>query len=848
MGIKEYQRKRDFSRTTEPRGQGVAAGGGNLFVVQKHAATRLHYDLRLEMDGVLKSWAVPKGPSLDPAEKRLAVQVEDHPLEYGAFEGNIPQNEYGGGTVMLWDRGTWEPEGNPAKEFPEGKLAFRLHGEKLRGSWALVQMRSRDGKPSKNWLLIKHKDGEAVGENKYSIVDERPRSVITQRTLAEIAAGKEGSAPPPDAGPEPDPSRLTNSRKGPLPEIIQPQLATLVTEPPAGEAWLHEIKLDGYRILAKVRGGRVTLLSRRGKDWTGKFPAVADALQALPVKQAVLDGEVVVLRPDGTSDFQALQDILQGVRTGKLVYYLFDLIHCNGFDLTRTPLLERKSLLRSLLARMLPAREIIRYSDHITSGGGEVYRQACLLAAEGIVSKQAAGGYEQKRSRNWLKTKCLHRQEMVIGGWTEPGGSRQGFGALLLGYYENKNLVYGGRVGTGFKQDTLRQLSTMLRKLEQHDPPFFNPPSGADGRGVHWVRPELVAEVEFREWTRENVLRQASFKGLRADKAPREIVRESPAGDDAGAKLSGRAEPQPSLRRKRSGDAVVAGVRLSHPDKILYPEQHISKQALAEFYAAIGDFILPHIIRRPLSLLRCPEGREGKCFYQKHLRESLPDTLRTIPVPEKDGSTEYIVIDNIRGLISLVQMGVLEIHPWGSSEANLEKPDILTFDLDPGPDVGWPEVIAGARLLRQRLQELDLESFVKTSGGKGLHLVVPIRHRTGWQEAKAFAGAVARDLVRLHPKRFTAEMKKAKRQGRIFIDYLRNDRGATTVAAYSTRARAGAPVSTPIRWDELNRTMTPDRFRLDNLPKRLAALKNDPWPDYFTIRQGIPRAMHQAPG
>ena len=845
MGIKEYQRKRDFSRTPEPRGQGDAAGSGNLFVVQKHAATRLHYDLRLEMGGVLKSWACPKGPSLDPTQKRLAVQVEDHPLEYGGFEGTIPRHEYGGGTVMLWDRGTWEPEGDPAKDFPRGKLSFRLHGEKLRGSWALVQMKGRDGRPTKNWLLIKHKDGEAVAENRYSIVEERPLSVITNRSLAEIAAEKTGSGPPPAAGPEPDPSRLANARQAPLPKGIRPQLATLVDEPPAGDAWLHEIKLDGYRILAKIRNSRVTLLSRRGRDWTGKFPAVAGALQALPVKQAVLDGEIVVLRPDGTMDFQALQDVLRGGRTGSPVYYLFDLLHCNGYDLTRTPLRERKNLLQALLARMAPAGEIIRFSDHIRSGGEEVYRHACLLAAEGIVSKQAAGVYEQKRSRSWLKTKCLHRQELVIGGWTEPGGSRTGFGALLLGYYADGDLAYAGRVGTGFKQGTLRQLSSVLRQLEQRDPPFRNPPSGADARGVHWVKPELVAEVEFREWTRDNILRQASFKGLREDKSAGEIVREFPAGGDGSGKLSGKRGHPAAVAGKSSG-AVVAGVRLSHPDKILYPEQNISKRALAEFYAAIGDYILPHVRHRPLTLLRCPEGREGECFYQKHLRESLPDALRTIPVLEKDGIGEYIVIDDVRGLISLVQLGVLEIHPWGSSEADLEKPDILTFDLDPGPDVGWPEVIEGARLLRRRLEELGLESFVKTSGGKGLHLVVPIRRRTGWEEAKTFAGAVARDLARLRPDRFTAEMKKAKRQGRIFIDYLRNDRGATTIAAYSTRARAGAPVSTPIRWDELTRTMTPDRYRLDNLPKRLAALKHDPWPDFFTIRQGITRAMLKA--
>ena len=842
MALKEYQKKRDFSRTREPRGQGDSGSAGNLYVIHKHAASRLHYDLRLELDGALKSWAVPKGPSLDPAEKRLAVQVEDHPLEYGAFEGTIPAGEYGGGTVMLWDKGTWEPEGDPATDFPKGKLSFRLHGEKLRGSWALAQMKGKDGKPSKNWLLIKHNDAEAVAEGRYRVVEEEPTSVITHRTLAEIAAEQGRPAAPPDADQEePDPAHLTNARKAPQPEGIKPQLATLVDQPPEGEDWLHEIKLDGYRILTVIEAGRITLRSRSGKEWTGRFPAVAEALlQALPVQQAILDGEIVVLRPDGTSDFQALQDLLQDGRQARPVYYLFDLPHCNGYDLTAAPLLERKNLLQSLLARMSPESGVIRFSDHIRSHGPEVYQQACLVATEGIVSKHAAAGYEQKRSQGWLKTKCLQRQEFVIGGWTKPAGSRIGFGALLLGYYDEGELIFAGRVGTGFTESGLRQLAGRLKEIEQSDPPFRHPPTGADGRGAHWVRPELIAEVAFREWTRGNILRQASFKGLREDKSPGEIVRESPAVGPGRENLSRQGGPPVSSGNKRAAaDAVVAGVRVSHPDKILYPDQGVTKLALAEFYATIADFILPHVIHRPLTLLRCPDGRQGECFYQKHLKESIPETLRTIPIREKETTADYIVIDDIRGLISLVQLGVLEIHPWGSREDDIERPDILTFDLDPGPGIGWPEVIEGARWLRQRLAGLGLASFVKTSGGKGLHLVVPIQPRAEWEEAKAFARAVALDLVRLRPDRFTAEIKKVKREGRILIDYLRNDRGATAVAAYSTRAGAGAPVSTPIRWDELNRTMTPDRYRIDNLPKRLLGLKSDPWPEFFQLRQGL---------
>jgi len=847
MGLKDYRRKRDFSKSREPRGRGTAARSGNFYVTQKHAATRLHYDLRLELDGVLKSWAVPKGPSLDPDEKRLAVQVEDHPLEYGSFEGTIPKGEYGGGTVMLWDHGTWEPEGDPAKDYAKGKLAFRLHGEKLRGSWALVQMKGRNGKPEKNWLLIKHKDKEAVAEKEYSIIEELPRSVLTNRSLEEITAGEDPSVQPAESYRVPDPSQLTNARRTRQPEVMKPQMASLIDEPPAGEAWFHEIKLDGYRILAVIKAGRVRLLSRNGRDWTGKFPTIAGALPTLPVKQAILDGEIVVLRPDGTSDFQALQDYLQDGRTEKLVYYLFDLPHCNGYDLTRTPLLARKHLLQTIIARMSPARENIRFSDHIKGSGKEVYSQACRLGVEGIVSKDTAGVYEEKRSRSWLKTKCLKRQEMVIGGWTEPSGSRTGFGALLLGYYAGDDLVYAGRVGTGFKANTLRSLIGMLRKIEQKNTPFHEPPKGADVRGVHWVRPELVAEVKFREWTKENILRQASFMGLREDKSPREIVRESSDTGIGGKKLARETGRLTSLKGMRpASHIVIAGVRISNPDKILYPEQGITKRVLAEYYATIADFILPHVIHRPLTLLRCPDGRQGECFYQKHLGESVPDTLRTIPIAEKEATEDYVVIDDIKGLISLVQLGVLEIHPWGSSEADIEKPNILTFDLDPGPDVGWPMLVEGARLLRHRLEELGLASFVKTSGGKGLHLVVPIQPRTGWEEAKAFAGAVARDLARIRPDRFTAEMKKTKRQGKILIDYLRNDRGATAVAAYSTRTGAGAPVSAPLRWDELTRTAASDRYRIDNLPKRLSALKNDPWRDFFHVRQRITSTMKKA--
>ena len=840
MGLKDYQEKRNFSKTPEPPGRAEAAGGGNLYVIQKHAASRLHYDLRLELDGSLKSWAVPKGPSLDPNEKRLAVQVEDHPIEYGGFEGTIPKGEYGGGTVMLWDRGTWEPEGDLAKELPKGKLGFKLHGEKLRGSWALAQMKDRDGNPTKNWLLIKHRDGEAVAEEHHRVVETAPLSVLSQRTMAEIAAGLPGKvAAPPAPALAPAPGQLTKARPAPLPDSFSPQLATLVAQAPAGEAWLHEIKLDGYRIQATIGAGRVTLRSRNGKEWTGRFPRVAEALEKLPVQQALLDGEIVVLRPDGTSDFQALQEFLRDGRTAQPVYYLFDLPYCNGFDLSASPLLERKQLLQSLLVGATPTDDSLRFSDHIQGGGPEVYQQACGLAAEGIVSKQVDSPYAQKRSPSWLKSKCRLRQEFVVGGWSEPAGSRVGFGALLLGYYQAGELLFAGRVGSGFTLGELQRLSARLRRLEQQAPPFREPPAPEGRSKMHWVRPELLVEVEFREWTREKLLRQAAYKGLREDKPVGEIVRES-ASEVEPVPPSARPAVVASASGPRgSGVITVAGVRVTHPEKILYPEQGLSKGDLANFYAAIGDFILPHLRQRPLTLVRCPAGRLGGCFYQKHLKEALPPSLRTIPIQDQEGSEEYIVLDDLPGLIALVQLGVLEIHPWGSREGDLEHPDRLTFDLDPAPGLGWPEVITGANLLRRRLEGLGLTVFVKTSGGKGVHLVLPITPGVDWEEAKAFTRAVAQDLVRQHPERFTAESRKAKRVGKIFIDYLRNGRGATAVAAYSTRASSGAPVSTPIAWDELDLTMAPDRYRVDNLPQRLAGLKTDPWANFFQISQGL---------
>lgn len=859
MSLEEYKKKRDFSRTKEPEGKSGRSDAGHLYMIHKHAASRLHYDLRLELNGTLKSWAIPKGPSLDTSEKRLAVQVEDHPLSYGSFEGTIPKDQYGGGTVMIWDSGSWEPSGNPDEAFKKGSLKFRLRGRKLHGLWSLSKMGGKSGENGKNWLLIKKKDEEAVPSDEYNILEDKPLSAESGRSMDEIADAENGiqwqSSTPGKkdkktgkvrehaTDPSADPSGLLKARKAEQPENFHPQLATLGHDPPAGDKWIHEIKFDGYRILAFIKDNNIRLISRNGKDWTQKFLDIANALKKFPVNQAILDGEIVLLHKDGTSDFQALQNALKQNTNKRLDYFLFDLPHCEGYDLTNSPLEDRKNLLQILVSKTGGEDKVLRYSDHIRSSGDQVYRQSCSLALEGTISKDSGSPYVQKRSKTWMKTKCMKRQEFLVGGYSEPSGSRTGFGALLLGFYEDKVFMYAGKVGTGFTEKMLTHLRQRLKKLEQENPAFDSPPKGAEARDVHWIKPEIIVEVEFSQWTRRGHLRHPSFKGIRADKAPGEIVREFEFDDTVASDPKGPAMGKASFSIKRSDNVVIRGIKITSPDKILYPEQGATKRTLAEFYEKISEHILPFIVKRPLTLVRCPRGRANKCFYQKHINETMPDAVRGREIKEKNGTAEYIFIDDIKGLLSLTQMGALEIHPWGSSEPNLEKPDMLTFDLDPGPGIGWKDIIEGANILKDHLDALGLQSFVKTSGGKGIHIVIPIERRTGWDEAKTFTKRIAYDLAGKYPDRFVANMSKAKRKGKIFIDYLRNGRGATSVAVYSTRAREGAPVSVPIGWDELTAGIRPDSYNIENLPARLSSLKQDPWKDFFKVRQWITDTM-----
>lgn len=832
MALHEYRRKRDFQRTPEPRGaKGKTDAVERRFVVQKHAARRLHYDFRLELGGVLKSWAVPKGPSLDPGERRLAVHVEDHPIEYGDFEGVIPKGEYGGGTVLVWDQGTWFPVGDADAGYRKGHLRFRLLGHKLHGTWNLVRTGKPDGDGGKeNWLLIKSDDEFRSTDDP---IKARPESVLTGRDLKQVEAQRDrvwhAKREKPPAAP-----RRRNPREH-LPTSISPQLATLVSAAPTGEQWLHEIKYDGYRILARVEGHRIQLLSRNGKDWSARFPSLCKALRELNLGYAWLDGEVAFLLPDGRSSFSGLQNALSEEDDRGLVYLLFDLLFHAGRDVRSEPLAARKALLQRLLEAGDHSPKL-RFSDHVQGHGKEFYARACELGLEGIISKLADRPYRAGRGRDWQKVKCLQRQEFVVLGFTEPAGTRKGFGALLLGLHADGGLRYAGRVGTGFDQRTLLRLRERLDRLRVEDSPLAPDALPQEARrGVSWVHPELVAEIAFTDWTRDGILRHPSFQGLREDKSAVEVVRETPTP----------AVAEPSRGESR-GDAV-AGVRLSNPEKILYPEQGVTKRELAEYYTRVGDLLLAEIADRPLTLLRCPDGHHAQCFFQKHASGTVPEGLRRVRVEKKGKSSNYLAADSLAGVIALVQMGVLEIHVWGARRDRLDRPDRLVFDLDPDEGLGWAEVVRAARRVRERLEALGLSAFVKTTGGKGLHVVTPILRRHGWDEAKAFSKAVAADLVRAFPGEYTSSPSKAARRGKLFIDYLRNGQGATAIASYSTRARHGATVALPIGWDELDETRPPD-FNVRNIDQRLRALERDPWPGFAEADSAITKAARRALG
>jgi bifunctional non-homologous end joining protein LigD len=863
--LDRYRAMRDFSKTAEPSGRANSPSerGALPFVIQKHAATRLHYDFRLGLHGVLKSWAVTKGPSYVTGDKRLAVQVEDHPMEYGGFEGTIPKGQYGGGTVMLWDEGTWEPVGDPDQGLAKGNLKFVLHGKKLHGKWVLVRMGGKAANEAKpNWLLIKEHDEYEQTADDPPITESEPNSVLTRRDMDAIAheedhvwqsnrpeTSKAGRppAPRPSRAAAFSPSGLPGKKEA-EPAFLSPQLASEAPSPPEGAQWVHELKLDGYRIQAHIdKAGNVRLFTRSGLDWTHRMSGIARELGKLSVEGAILDGEVVVLEESGQSSFALLQAAFEEGAKHPLNFFAFDLLHLNGHNLRQEPLVERKRILSQLLDT-LPEHEVVRYNQHIESDGAHILDEACKLGAEGIVSKRSDGAYINGRSKSWIKIKCFRRQEFVIGGFTRPNNGTDGIGALLMGYYDDKKLVYAGRAGTGFTQANSRRLRHQLEEIAQAKNPFAGVPAAA-AKGAYWVKPELVAEVQFTTWTTDNLIRQASFKGLREDKKPSEVHREKAdpkllKGQSHRAAAKTASHPASAKHDSPPAAARKLGFKVTHPDKVVDPETGVTKQALVDYYLAVAPRMLPHVTARPLSLVRCPSGTGKKCFYQKHLGPGMPPGIKGVEIPDKrgNGSETYVTVEGDESLAGLAQMNVIEIHPWGSTNADLEHPDRIIFDLDPDEAVSWKTLCDSAIEVRERLKQLDLESFVKTTGGKGLHIVAPIRPKYGWEQVKAFTHAFTTQMEQDNGKLYISKMTKAARANKIFVDYLRNERDATAVAPYSSRARLGMAAALPLEWSELTSSERP-KFLIARFEDWRDRLEKDPWKAMLTSKQEIPAKL-----
>jgi bifunctional non-homologous end joining protein LigD len=860
--LSTYRKKRDFEKTAEPSGEvPVAPSRQRRFVIQKHDATRLHYDFRLEFGGVFKSWAVARGPSLDPHDKRLAVEVEDHPLDYGDFEGTIPEGQYGGGTVQLWDRGTWESD-DPDKGFKKGDLKFTLHGDKLHGSWVLVRMRhDRSGGKRTNWLLIKHRDEYAREGSANDILDE-DRSVASGRSLDQIAAGK-GKAPKPfmtKAAGRGKADAVWRSNRGEaaearvhakkvaapakatkvaeMPEFVAFELCTPVAQPPNGADWGHEIKFDGYRVQLRVENGNAALRTRKGLDWTDKFRTIAKAGAALP--NAMIDGEIVALDHEGNPNFSALQAAISDGKTDHLIFYAFDLLFAESEDLRRLPLEERKARLQKLLdARQKNKTESIRYVEHFEADGEDVLESAKKLRLEGIVSKKLSSLYRSGRSESWTKTKSRAGQEVVLGGWKTTEGK---FRSLMAGLYRDDHLAFVGIIGTGFGQATVQRILPALKQAEADKSPFGGKDAPRKARGIHWLKPELVAEIEFAGFTEGGNIRQAAFKGLRQDKPASEVVAEKPA----------MVNVIKSAPKASSKSAEVMGVVISKPDKKLWPDasdsEGVTKLDLAHYFESIGGWMIPHVKGRPCSVLRAPDGIKGEQFFQRH---AMPSTSKLLELVKVSGDRKpYLQIDRIEGLAAVAQSGGLELHPWNCAPDAVDIPGRLVFDLDPAPNVDFAEVIEAAKEMRQRLEALGLESFCKTTGGKGLHVVAPLtygaRDKVTWKEAKTFAQGVCQWMANENPEQYLLNMSKKLRKGKIFLDYLRNDRMATAVAVLSPRAREGATVSMPLTWAQVRGDLDPKRYTVRTVPALLA--KSKAWDGYDDAASSIKSAMKKLDG
>ena len=857
--LKRYRDMRDFSKTAEPSGKQKVAPAKHLrFVIQKHAATRLHYDLRLEYAGVFKSWAVTRGPSLDPHEKRLAVEVEDHPLDYGDFEGTIPKGEYGGGTVLLWDRGFWAPEPgfDPEKALKKGELKFVLAGEKLNGSWVLVRLKRRDHDKRDNWLLIKHRDDYAREDEDVTAQD---KSVASGRAMAEIAAGKgkkpkpfmlkEGGAKDavwhskPKAGkerpalPEVSDEPMRGRAIARLPDFIPPQLAKSVERPPSGPRWVHEIKFDGYRIQVHVEGDRAWLYTRKGLDWTSRFKVIANAASSLP--DCILDGEICAVDEHGAPSFPALQDAIAMEKTDALIYFAFDLLAVEKEDLRALPLGERKARLKTLLAKAKPQ---LRYVEHFTSNGEAVMQAARDMGLEGIVSKQLDASYRAGQRDGWTKAKARLGQEVVIGGWTQEG---ERFRSLLVGAYDGDDLIYFGRVGTGYTQDTSAKLMKKLAPLDRKASPFTGKNAPKKERGVHWAEPKLVAEIEFAAWSADDIVRQSAFKGLREDKAAEDVTVEKPV-------MASKAKPKLTPQKTAAKPAakplspnrkeIVRGVSISHPDKALWPDEGFTKLDLAHYFESVGDWMLTHLKGRPCSMIRAPDGIKGELFFQRHAM--LGASKLITEVKTRLDKKPYIQFDTVEALVAAAQIAGIELHPWNCQPGMPETPGRLIFDLDPAPDVDFDTVVEAAKELRDRLTDIGMVGFCKTTGGKGLHVVTPFKFAKSpelkWPEAKGFAMEVCRQMAADSPDRYLINMSKEKRVGKIFLDYLRNDKLSTAVAPLSPRARPGAPVSMPLTWSQVRAGLDPMKYTIETVPSLLA--KTKAWEEYCDSE----RAFHPA--
>lgn len=843
--LKKYQSMRDFAVTAEPSGKRPVKASDQLrFVIQKHAATRLHYDFRLELNGTFRSWAVMRGPSLDPAQKRLAVEVEDHPLDYGDFEGTIPKGQYGGGTVMLWDRGTWVPEGDPGRMLAKGDLKFSLHGEKLHGSWVLVRMKNdKFGGKRANWLLIKHRDkyakdgsGEAILDKDHSVASGRAMTAIEKGTGQKPKPFMRAKAFKADAiwhsksrkdGDEPVPAVKTKpvtkaGKAAHLPKFVPPQLCKLVDAPPSGAGWVHEVKFDGYRMQLRVEGSKARLFTRKGLDWTDKFSAIAKAASKLP--DCIIDGEICALDHNGAPDFAALQAALSDGKSESLVNFMFDLLFVDGEDLRPLPLTDRKARLASLLKGTRTSDQL-RLVEHFTSGGDAVLQSACRMHLEGIVSKRADAPYVSGRGDNWVKSKCRAGHEVVIGGWSTTAGK---FRSLLVGVNRGDHLIYVGRVGTGYSGDKVKRLMPRLKEMEADRNPFTGKTAPKKEHGVHWLKPELVAEIEFAGWTGDGMVRQAAFKGLRADKPADEVKAETPK------KHQKLAEPRAKKAPATTG-SVVMNIPISNPDKALWPDagdgKPVTKLDLARYYEAVGDWMLPHIKGRPCSIVRAPDGIKGdQHFFQRHAGAGQSSLFHQVKVA--GDRKPYLQIDRVEALAAVAQSGGLELHPWNCAPGHPEQPGRFVFDLDPSEGLDFEDCIAAAKEMKERLEALGFVTFAKTTGGKGLHVVTPFDagKSIGWKEAKAIAREICVRMAADSPDKYLVNMSKAKRRGKIFLDYLRNDRMATAVAPLSPRARDGATVSMPLEWSQVKKCLDPRRYTVRTVPALIA--KSAAWKDY----------------